>query len=88
MPPRVVEVWRVLLSPRQSPQSLPFCGAKPALMARFFRMELNTTVVFGVCTTARFAVLSALQGHSYLRYAGQVLLLQGILLKASQQIKV
>lgn len=50
-----------------SPQSLPLCRAKPALMVQFFRMELNTTVVFGVCTTARFAVPSALQGHSYLR---------------------
>ena len=62
MPPKVVGVgWEGLFSPRYKSKRLtPLQSQASSDTARLIRTEPNTTVVFRVCTTARFAVLSVL----------------------------
>jgi len=63
MPPKVVEVgWEGLFSPTYTSKKLtPLQSQVSSDTAWLIRMELNTTLVSGACTTARFAVLSVLR---------------------------
>lgn len=58
MPPKELGVGWAFSPQGTSPKGSPLCRGRPAVAARLTRMELNTTEVFGVCTAARFGVLT------------------------------